>query len=361
MNITGYVTKNKSTFAESPFNEADSLVLSQLSYLSFGRKYAQYPKVALSELSAHGNDLVRGTFYPKSNVKLLHALAKSSRFAEVKVGFFRQRNSVKRVFRFAAVTFLLPNGDSYIAFRGTDTTLCGWKEDFYMSFLDKIPSHTLAKDYLNDIADKLGGRLFTGGHSKGGNLAVYASVHAAPSVRDRIILVYNHDGPGFKDSIYDTDEYLRVASRIRKTVPRDSLVGVLLNTAQDYEVVDCNSLLLLQHNPFTWNVSSDGHFKKISATSYSSRVFDAALTDWIYGMDTATRRKLVRAIFTVLEGCGLTDVTEIAGKLVPSMRGMYRAYKQLDEEGKELMSHGGKQLVKLWFGTVFSKRAKRSG
>ena len=138
MNITGYVTKNKSTFAESPFNEADSLVLSQLSYLSFGRKYAQYPKVALSELSAYGDDLVRGTFYPKSNVKLLHALAKSPRFAEVKVGFFRQRNSVKRVFRFAAVTFLLPNGDSYIAFRGTDTTLCGWKEDFYMSFLDKI-------------------------------------------------------------------------------------------------------------------------------------------------------------------------------------------------------------------------------
>ena len=126
-------------------------------------------------------------------------------------------------------------------------------------------------------------------------------------------------------------------------------------------MVDCNSVLLLQHNPFTWNVSSDGRFKKISATSYSSRVFDAALTDWIYGMDTATRRKLVRAIFTVLEGCGLTDVTEIAGKLVPSMRGMYRAYKQLDEEGKELMSHGGKQLVKLWFGTVFSKRAKRSG
>lgn len=358
MNIVGYVGKNNKDFSQCPFNEADSLVLSQLAYLAYPRKYAYAPEISLSQLAAETDELIRDTYYPKSNVKLIKAVAASPRFGEVKAGFFRRRNSDEKVLRFAAVTFVLPDGSVYLAYRGTDTTVLGWKEDFYMSFLSRIPSHFLAEEYLAEVAAKVNGALILGGHSKGGNLAVDAAVNCDEAVKARIAAVYDHDGPGFKDSIYGSDEYLAIKSRIRKTIPRDSMVGVILNTTSDYEVVDCNSLLLLQHDPFAWKVLPDGSFKKLVKTSYSSRVFDATLTDWINGMDLPSRRKLVQAIFEVLEGCGCDKITDIPKNLLPSMRGMYRSYKNLDDEGKALMSGGGKRLLKLWLGTVFAPRKK---
>lgn len=356
MNILDYVNKNKQSFAQCPFNEADSLVLCELSYLAFGRKFIAAPRHTVAELESETDVLIQGTFYPKLNDKLIKAVCKSPRFGSVKIGYFRQRNSSVRVVRFAAVTFLLPDETAYIAFRGTDTTLLGWKEDFYMSFLERVPSHDLAECYLNEVGGKLQGNYIVGGHSKGGNLAVYAVVNSKPSVKERIVSVYNHDGPGFKEGIYDSERYLEIAPLIKKTIPRDSLVGVMLNTDDDYDVVDCNSVLLMQHDPFAWRVKRDGTFKKLSKTSRSSRVFDQTLASWIDGMNLLTRRKLVKAIFEVLEDCGYQTVTEIAQNLISAVRAMNKAYKGLDSESRELLSYGGKQLTRLWLGTVFARK-----
>ena len=256
----------------------------QLAYLNFPRKFCGAPKRTLSRL-VEANGLAEGTFYVKSNNKLIAAVAASPRFGDVRVGFFRQRNSDKRVVRFAAVTFLLPDDSVYVAFRGTDTTVLGWKEDFYMSFLKVIPSHILAQNYLQTVGSTLSGRLYVGGHSKGGNLAEYSACMASPQIQQRIEMVFNHDGPGFVDSIYHTEQYLCIAERVNKTIPRDSMVGLLLNTRQDYQVVDSTSLLLLQHNPFTWKILQDGSFKRLNGLSYVSQVFDETLTEWIFGMD----------------------------------------------------------------------------
>lgn len=357
MNITGYVNNTKSDFFALPFNEADSLALCQLSYLSFGKRYASAFKHSIADLAQEATELAADTLFPKDNVKFIKALAESPRFAPVKVGFFRYRNSPKQVLRFAAVTFALPDGTTYVAFRGTDVTVLGWKEDFYMSFCDAIPSQKLALKYLQTVADAVSGRLIVGGHSKGGNLAVYAAVHAEQSVRERITAVYDHDGPGFRDGIRGKADSAGITERIFKTVPRDSLVGMLLNVDMDFCVVDSNSVLIMQHNPFNWVVKRDGSFKTEPKTSYVSRVLDATLTQWIYGMDDAQRKSLVTALFFVLEGCGFDKVTDIGANLFQAMRGMIRAYKQLDPQGKEMMRSGGKQLLKLWFGTVFMRKS----
>lgn len=361
MNITSYVSKTKSDFYVLPFNEADSLVLCQLVYLAFGRKFSSEPKLTLADLAESASELVCDTFFPKENVKLIKAVAASPRFAPIKIGYFRYRNSTSRVLRFAAVTFVLPDDTAYVVYRGTDVTILGWKEDFYMSFLDAIPSHGLAQKYLLFVAERRSGKLLVGGHSKGGNLAVYAAVHADGETRRRIEAVYNHDGPGFRDSIRDKTDYAEMSGKIIKTVPRDSLVGMLLNTDTEFQAVDSNSILLMQHNPFNWVIKRDGTFKKVSQTSYVSRVTDITLTQWIYGMDRTQRKELVAAIFTVLEGCGADKVTDIPKNLLSAMRGMNKAYKQLDQTGKELMRLGGKELLKLWFGTVFLRRSKSKG
>ncbi len=355
MNITTYVNKNKADFHVCPFNEADSLVLSQLAYLQYPRSLSRVPFATFSELLPHCEQMAKDTFFPKANEKLMHAVAKSPRFKDVKIGLFRQRNSDKRALRFAGVTFVLPNGVAYVAFRGTDTTVVGWKEDFNMSFLKTVPSHAYAQNYLNIVASTVDGELIVGGHSKGGNLAVYASTYAQSDVKKRIVAVYDHDGPGFRESIYEQPAYVEISSRIFKTVPRDSVVGMLLETHDVYDVVDCNTLLLLQHNPFSWIVKGNC-FKKVPKTSRTSEIFDEAFGKWLAGMDMPTRRKMVKAIFAVVEGAGESTFTDISKKFISSVRGMHNAYKNLDEEGKGLMSLGGKRLLKLWFGVAFSRQ-----
>ena len=158
--------------------------------------------------------------------------------------------------QFAAMTFCLPNGSIYIAFRGTDSTMVGWKEDFNMSFRCPVPAQTTATSYLESAALALDGPLMCGGHSKGGNLAVYAASMCDPAVRERLVRVYSHDGPGFNEAFLGGAEYqaLAAAGKIDKTLPRSSIIGMIFEHQEDYAVVESCDFGLLQHNPFSWVV-----------------------------------------------------------------------------------------------------------
>lgn len=351
MNIVQYVEKfGDKRFSERPLNEVDSLVFSELSYLNFTGivRYAP-PKLTLGELATqHTEKLVSNTLLPAGNEKLLSAIAESDRFRDVSVGFFHERNDENREYRFAAVSFLWEDG-VYVAFRGTDITLLGWKEDFNMAFRASIPSQGLALDYLNDIAQKTSGPLYAGGHSKGGNLVIYAAMHAPEEVQKRLSAVYNHDGPGFRESIFETPEYLQIADRVQKTVPHDSLIGILLFHSDDYKVVVSRSVLIGQHNPFAWEVNGEKGFAELPDTTRNSKHTDAALRDWISAMSDGDRRLFVNTFFKIIEGSGAKTVPEFKKGFFRKLRGMKRTYKTLSEKEREMIRSGGKKLLKIWF------------
>ena len=349
MNIIQYVQKyGNRTFAERPLNEVDSLIFSELSYLNFTGivRYAP-PKQTLGELCTLSDKLIFDTLLPESNKKLLGAIAESPRFQNVSVGYFHEHNDEKREIRFAAVTFLWEGG-AYVAFRGTDVTLLGWKEDFNMAFRESIPSQDMALDYLLDIAGKESCPLYAGGHSKGGNLVLYAAVHAPEEVQKRLLSVFNHDGPGFRESIFDTPEYLRIAERVQKTVPHDSLIGILLFHDR-YKVVESRSVLIGQHNPFAWGVESENAFRELPETTKNSKHTDIALRDWIAAMNDADRRLFVNALFKIIEGSGAKKVPEFKQGFFKKLRGMKKAYKALPEKERRMIGTGGKKLLKTWF------------
>ncbi len=356
MNIIGYVRKNKATFAEQPLNEVDSLVFAEVAYFTFARSESRQPKHTLGELTADPERLLDGTLsiLRKHNEKLVRALHESPRFAPVKVGYFRSRSSDSRDERFAAAAFMLTDNDWHISFRGTGVSLVGWKENLKMALLKVIPTQRIALDYLVKVASCIQGDITVGGLSKGGNLSVFSTVYAPTEVQQRIKAVYNHDGPGFKESIFEDPRYLAMADRIHKTVPHDSIVGMLLTSSQEYEVVDSTGVSVGQHDPFTWVVADNFGFKKLPDTTRASKSTDKALGQWLSQMDERTCRRFVYAVFAIVEGSGATEVSDFLHRPLHKIRLMRKAYDALAPEDRELISGGGKDLISLWFGELFA-------
>lgn len=361
MNIIGYVKKNKSAFAESPLNEVDGLIFAELAYLDFGRRARGIPDKTLGEYAQDSDKLVAGTLsiLRKHNLRLLKAIAASPRFAPVKVGFFRVRNSDEKDVRFAAVTFKIEEGLYHVSYRGTGVSLVGWRENLKMALLTVIPTQRMALKYLNDVAERIAGNFTVGGLSKGGNLSLFSATYAPDRIKSRILTVFDYDGPGFKLGIFDDARYIEVATRVRKFVPQDSIVGMLLMASQVYEVVDSKGVSVRQHDPFTWQVRDSTSFKKLPQTTRASHATDAALTRWLAELDERTRRKFIYAVFEIVNGSGAKEVGDFFHRPIHRIRLMKRAYEQLDGGSKELVAKGGKQLLSLWFGEMFSHVRKK--
>ena len=175
----------------------------------------------------------------EKHAQLLHAAAGCERFRSVRLFHYAERFSEERQQQFSATTFLLDADDKtvYVAFRGTDNTLVGWREDFNMSFQSEVPSQTDAAAYLREILTMGFSNVLVGGHSKGGNLAVFSAVHAPRHMVQRIQAVYNNDGPGFANHLLETASFWYLKDRIHTFVPQDSVIGMLLEHDEDYQVV----------------------------------------------------------------------------------------------------------------------------
>lgn len=354
MNINTYIDcYGDKTFEERPLNEVDSLIFAELSYLHFDKFVGnEKPEKSLKELVQYADELVTNTYFPKSNRHLIEKCAASMRFKDIRIGWFVQRYDEELTLQFAALTFKMGDGTAVVTFRGTDLTIVGWKEDFNMAFLSEIPAQSLAVEYLAAVAAAESGKLYICGHSKGGNLSVYSAVFGAPETRERIVGIYNHDGPGFNESIFTKPEYIELEGRMHKAVPHDSLIGILLEHTSDYKVVPCKSVSIGQHNPFVWEVMNENSFEEKPKTSLNSRIIDKALYDFVNGMNDEQRKMFVHGLFTVIEGSGAKHLAELKTDVLKRMAGMTKAYLGLTGEVKKLMALGGMKFAKLWFQTV---------
>ena len=216
-NIFDYIDwRGDLSFNQSSFNEIDNLILSRVSYFPFDGLISENETITIKEAYSRFQklDLSHIHMLQKEDIDLFPAIAYSKRFGELYIKNYISKRDIEAEKQFSAITFLLPDGTIYVAYRGTDNTLIGWKEDFNMSFMESIPSQEEAKKYLNNVASENSDKLRIGGHSKGGNLAVYAAAFCNDEIKPRIMEVYNNDGPGFFDSIISTAEYQSISGKI---------------------------------------------------------------------------------------------------------------------------------------------------
>jgi len=255
---------------------------------------------------------------------LLQAAAKSSRFQNTRLGFYRSKLLEQEQSQFAAMACMLSDGTAFLAFRGTDNTLIGWKEDFNMSFCDSIPAQREAAAYTNDFAMQWPVLLHLGGHSKGGNLAVYAGAKQDDNIQKRILGIYNLDGPGFTDSMMGDRGYLTMVPKIRTYIPESSIIGILFEHEEAYSVIKSRQIGLLQHEPYSWDIMG-GDFIHVKEMSAGSQFADRTIKNWIKGMTDQEREAFVEAVFELLSAGGASQVSDL---LQPkNIRAFFKALK----------------------------------
>ena len=338
--IVEYLMEQRSRFADEPLNEVDSLVFSTIAYFNFekGALASVVPStlvplpVAACGIAHH--DLYGGIWLERMGGDgFLAALLTSPRFMDVEVGYYANEVSNHFEKQFSAITFFLPNDEAYVAFRGTDNSLAGWKEDFNLTFMDELPSQVSARTYLEDIAGTGARRLFVGGHSKGGNLAEYAALTCREQTFDQVARVFNHDGPGFATAPGERIDEPAYREKLDKTVPGSSVFGMLMENRDCYRVVRSSGMLFMQHASTHWAVEGN-RFVTLEAISPEAAIITNTLNSWSSLYDREERELFIDTIYEVLRAANaetwsdfLQDrfanalaVAEATASLPPDMR-----------------------------------------
>lgn len=315
MNIMDYLTwRDDLPLEHAPFCPPDALALSILCYLDIGAAASGSSWVALKDLPADSIRNITNSNAFEKRMELLRKMQSSRRYADLVLHHYVNLVDAEQEMQFSAVCVDLPGNITCVLYRGTDNTLIGWREDFNMSCETPVPAQLAACIYLERIAGMRGCELWLMGHSKGGNLAVYAAAHASNGVRERCSSIYSFDGPGVDMATWQSAAYEDIISRTKSFVPQTSIIGMLLGYHRDYTVVHSDASGLYQHDPFTWQVAGPDRFQKEEKVNRSSELINETLHEWLAQMSTGQRAKFVEALFSLLEQTQATTMSQITGE-----------------------------------------------
>jgi hypothetical protein len=344
-NILSYIKwRGDISFAERPFNEVDNLVLAMLSYIDFSglipeiheKGFAllkEVPTAILKEPGTHGYKTHSLLDLP---LDFLKETAASKRFGNCKLYHYMDTIDEQRKIQFAGLHVELGDGTVYIAFRGTDQTILGWREDFTISF-ETVPAQLEAVDYLEKTISRNAEKKYrVGGHSKGGNLAVYASAMCSDSVKDQIIEIYDNDGPGFQREILKTEQYDGIRDKIIRIIPSYSIIGMLFEHDGPCKIVSSAAEGIMQHDGMTWEVEGE-HFIKAEGLKKECKVINQIFDMWIEEVDMEQRRIFTENFFDALEAGGAKHINEIANRGVGGFESILTAMVTSSRDSKAVV------------------------
>lgn len=366
-NILDYLNwRGDLTFDKDPFNEIDALIMAQLSYLDFDSLVSSdilhgLPVEIVWNRFRAASDFERrcdlGMVLNRKTVDVLEAAAKTKRFGSLMMCGYVNKVDVAREEQFSAVTFLLKKKtlfnkatDPVIVFRGTDDTIVGWKEDFNLALSTGVPAQKDAVDYVNNVAKYCGGKIRITGHSKGGNLAVYAGSFLDKSYRKRILKIYNYDGPGFTSKVMNTPEYNFAAPKMYSWYPYFSVVGMFFEHLKKYTVVESVQKGLMQHDPMSWQLEGK-NFVTREELDKKSLSLNVNINSWLKTLPEEKMEKIIDSVFSVLESTGAYTNSEIEAKLLKNSAKMLKALKNIDAEVRDEAG----ELIKLIFESFVDK------
>lgn len=334
-NIFDYMNWRDIPIKQVPFNEIDNLILSRLSYFPLDGIVENKPITLQEAYNKYKTLGTTGRILQAEDIDFFPKIANSKRFGETKLVYYINKIDSKQEKQFSAITILLPDKTIYIAYRGTDDTVIGWKEDFNMCFSALVPAQTDAVAYVNKIAPKYNRKIRIGGHSKGGNLAVYAASFCEPKIQNRIIQVYNNDGPGFHENVVQSKEYKKILPFIHTYIPQTSIIGRLLEHQENTTILKSTQSGIMQHDLYTWQVLGD---KFVTTTlTNSSEYIDKTITNWLQEVDQEQRAKFIDTFFEILGQTKIEMLCEFKDKKFTNALTMIKTYQSMDDKTKEIM------------------------
>lgn len=280
----------------------------------------------------------------EERARFVMAIEESVRFRNMPVLRFEQKFSEAEEMQFASMTVLTGDGRAFVAYRGTDATLTGWKEDFNMAFSDEVPAQREALRYLNEEAERISLPLRVGGHSKGGNLAMYAAAKCSSRAQQRIEAVYNFDGPGGSPELMQSDGFRRIEPRLETYLPESSVVGILLEKAEDYRVIRSDNTGPMQHNPTSWQVTPAG-FEPGDGLDKTSVFAEGTVRRWLESLSRPERRVFIDALYEIVTASGAHTVEDVAKTWRDSGPEMLEAFREMDLRTKAVLFRGAGGLL----------------
>lgn len=330
-------------FEEFGINEIDELILARVSYFPYDR-IKMKPKEKFKDIAKKMESFTDNDFIWKGDKELLEKLGESERYSDVTITDYIKHNVEEEQKQFSAITLHVGNSLHYVSYCGTDYSLYAWKENFNLSFMDKIPAQIEAKKYFDEIAKQYKGKFILGGHSKGGNLAIYAAVKASAKNRSRIIKALNYDGPGFRSDFLKSKEYKEMLPKLHEYIPQDSVVGMLLTQDEAFTVVLSTEKAILQHDIFSWVVNKD-KLLKVPNTTKASKITNRALSNWIKNCSLEQRQIFIDSVYEMLYATEATSLKELSSTWVSKIGIVLKTYNNLSEKDKKIMSKTVKQIV----------------
>ncbi len=332
--------RNDVPLSVSPFNEVDNVIFSYLSYIEFGNLLENgegfFDLKELFQRFCEENSLeeinTAGQFTERAPL-LLKEMMEGERFLDTKVGYYAVDFDKDQIKQFAALVFLLPDGTNYVSFRGTDKTITGWKEDFLMSCQSETAGAKEAVGYFNKVAKALEGEFILGGHSKGGNFAMYAAAFCEAQHKGRILKVYNNDGPGFRDEVIQSGEFQEMLPKILTIAPQSSIIGQLLSNPAKQHVIHSTAKGILQHDAMTWEAEKDRLVS--SELDEISQYAKTTLGSWLEAMDDDSRESLCTTAFSLIESTKSETFIEFSGNLMKNMETIWKEMGKLPEDKKK--------------------------
>jgi hypothetical protein len=357
-NILDYIQwRGDLRFDERPLCDPDHLVFAYIAYVNVERVFrdgmtiseaadAYFAKHTDAEVSGDRSLIGRAPF-------VLKYAGSSARYGSMRISHVISVVCEESEEQFAASVFTFPDGSVEIAFRGTDDTLTGWKEDLNMCFLMPVPAQLSALEYLEVVAESTKGDIYITGHSKGGNLALYSAARAKPEIQSRIKAVYDLDGPGFPRPMLSSAGYLAIRDRVRAIVPKSSIIGLLMEHEQRLTVVRSNQNGVMQHDGLSWQVMGSSFVTEEHLDS-SAANFSVYIQNWLSTMDTLERSALVDAVIGLMNATNSKTVSELSEKKISSMVALSHAYLRMSPDDKKQL----RTCMKVMFAATSDKPLK---
>ena len=346
------------SFEERAFSEIDALVLTELEYLPLekvvpsdenGENFVTVKEIA-EYMQEHKQELFdeNPMMITQERHEVSQVIADAPRFQSLKFFGVVSEWDKDTTKQFAAVTVEVEPSVRLVVFRGTDETLIGWKEDFLMTYSPLVAAQTDAKEYLAKQASLWDGDLMISGHSKGGNLAIYAAATQVEDVQLRIVDIFCFDSPGLYRSVLETKGYQNIVPLAMRYIPQDSLVGLMLESEVPYVIVKSNATGAMQHSAMTWEIE-DGQFIKMEKLTKNSQLNDQTFKKWTESVSDEELELFWNVFFELLFSVGIDTVNDLYGQFMHYVQEFLKAAGNMDEEKRELLTRIALLLVSTRF------------
>lgn len=304
--------------------EIDVLVFHKLVYLPFEEFVSDYEKITI--LEAYKRNIQKNVKIKEQDFMFFTLAASCNRYKNLWIQNIRSKIDYEKEEQFMAMTILLPDESLYVAYRGTTEKLVGWKEDFNMIYMI-VPAQKDALAYLNQINTHQ--KIYVGGHSKGGNLAMYAFVNAQEEIKKNIIQVYNYDGPGFTtiDSKYKSSK-----EKIISYIPNDSIVGRLFKIEHKTNVIKSLDHGLKQHDLSRWYIKNNSLV--LSILSKESIIIKKIIDFFLEKIEKEEWENFINHVYHFLISIGIKNVNQLT---FDTLHDIISSYQELHKEHKKIV------------------------